>query len=215
MRPVHEVLLMLVVLTDFWVLGTQRLSSMIRATAIQGALLAMLPLALHRDPSLHMMALALGTLLVKAFVLPRLLVRAIRESSDRREAAPLLGFTLSLALGAVAVAIAFGISPALPIPGVSSDLLVPVALSTVMIGLIVLTTRSKAITQVVGYLVLENGVYIFGLSQVERVPFLVEVGVLLDVFAGVFVMGIVVFHLNRTFDSLDAAKLTELKEFKD
>ena len=162
-----------------------------------------------------MMALALGTLLVKAFVLPRLLVRAIRESSDRREAAPLLGFTLSLALGAVAVAIAFGISPALPIPGVSSDLLVPVALSTVMIGLIVLTTRSKAITQVVGYLVLENGVYIFGLSQVERVPFLVEVGVLLDVFAGVFVMGIVVFHLNRTFDSLDAAKLTELKEFKD
>jgi len=215
MRPVHEVLLMLVVLTDFWVLGTARLSSMIRATAIQGALLAMLPLALHREPSLHMVALALGTLLVKAFVLPRLLVRAIRESSDRREAAPLLGFTMSLALGAVAVAIAFGISPGLPIPGVSSDLLVPVALSTVMIGLIVLTTRSKAITQVVGYLVLENGVYIFGLSQVERVPFLVEVGVLLDVFAGVFVMGIVVFHLNRTFDSLDAGKLTELKELKD
>lgn len=215
MRPVHEVLLMLVVLTDFWVLGTARLSSMIRATAIQGALLAMLPLALHRDLSLHMVALALGTLLVKAFVLPRLLVRAIRESNERREAAPLLGFTMSLALGAVAVAIAFGISPGLPIPGVSSDLLVPVALSTVMIGLIVLTTRSKAITQVVGYLVLENGVYIFGLSQVERVPFLVEVGVLLDVFAGVFVMGIVVFHLNRAFDSLDAGKLTELKELRD
>jgi hydrogenase-4 component E len=212
MRPVHEILLMLVVLTDFWVLGTGRLSSTIRATAMQGVLLAALPLALHGDVSLHMLALALGTLLVKTFLLPRLLTRAIRESADRREAEPLLGFTMSLVLGAVAVAIAFGISPGLRIPGVSSDLLVPVALSTVMIGLIVLTTRGKAITQVIGYLVLENGVYVFGLSQVERVPFLVEVGVLLDVFAGVFVMGIVVFHLNRAFDSLDAADLSELKD---
>ena len=67
-------------------------------------------------------------------------------------------------------------------------------------------------TQVVGYLILENGIYVFGLSQVERVPFLVEVGVLLDVFVGVFIMGIVVFHINREFDSLDSARLTELRD---
>ncbi len=91
-------------------------------------------------------------------------------------------------------------------------MLVPVALSTVMIGLLVLTTRSKAITQVVGYLILENGIYVFGLSQVERVPFLVEVGVLLDIFVAVFIMGIVVFHINREFDSLDSARLTELRD---
>ena len=205
-------LLMLVVLTDFWVLGTGRLSSTIRAAACQGALLAMLPLALHHDASPHMLALALGTLLVKAFWLPRLLTRAIREATDRREVEPLLGFNMSLVLGAVAVAVAFSISPGLPIPGLRSDLLVPVALSTVMIGLIVLTTRRKAVTQVVGYLVLENGIYVFGLSQAERVPFLVDVGVLLDVFAGVFVMGIVVFHMNRAFDSLDTSNFAELEE---
>jgi hydrogenase-4 component E len=90
--------------------------------------------------------------------------------------------------------------------------LIPVALSTVIIGLIVLTTRNKALTQVVGYLILENGIYVFGLSQAERVPFLVELGVLLDVFTGVFIMGIVVFHINRAFDSLDSARLTELKD---
>jgi len=100
----------------------------------------------------------------------------------------------------------------LPLPEVQSRLLVPVALSTVMVGLTVLTTRSKALTQVVGYLILENGIYVFGLSQAERVPFLVEVGVLLDVFAGVFIMGIVVFHINREFDSIDSARLTELKD---
>jgi len=89
---------------------------------------------------------------------------------------------------------------------------IPVALSTVIIGLLILTTRNKALTQVVGYLILENGIYVFGLSQAERVPFLVEVGVLLDVFAGVFIMGIVVFHINREFDSLDSARLTELRD---
>ncbi len=84
----------------------------------------------------------------------------------------------------------------------------PVALVTVIIGLIVLITRSKAITQVVGYLMLENGIYLFGLTQSQRVPFLVEIGVLLDVFVGVFIMGIVVFHINREFDSMSAANLT-------
>jgi hydrogenase-4 component E len=87
-----------------------------------------------------------------------------------------------------------------------------VALATLMIGLIVLITRTKALSQVLGYLMLENGIYLFGLTQTRRVPFLVEAGVLLDVFVGVFVMGIVVFHINREFDSISALKLTELRE---
>jgi hydrogenase-4 component E len=115
-------------------------------------------------------------------------------------------------LGAAAVALSFAIAPRLELPDLRSGMLVPVALSTAIIGLIVLTTRNKAVNQVVGYLVLENGIYVFGLSQAERVPFLVEVGVLLDVFAGVFIMGIVVFHINREFDSLDSARLTELRD---
>jgi len=212
MQPVHELLLLLVVLTDFWILGSTRLSSTIRATAVQGALLAALPVAMYQGFSVHMLALALGTLVVKAILLPRFLSSAIREASVRREVEPRVGFTASLVLGAVSVALAFGIAPRLPLPGLHSELLVPVALSTVMIGLVVLTTRSKAITQIVGYLVLENGIYVFGLSQVMRVPFLVEVGVLLDVFAGVFVMGVVVFHINREFDSLDADQLSELRD---
>jgi hydrogenase-4 component E len=211
MQSFHELLLLLVVLTNFWVLGSTRLSSTIRATAIQGALLAALPVALYPF-SVHIWGLALGTLIVKAFVLPYFLTRAIREAAVRREIEPLIGFTSSLILGAAAVALSFAIAPRLELPGVESPTLIPVALSTVIIGLIVLTTRNKALTQVVGYLILENGIYVFGLSQAERVPFLVEVGVLLDVFVGVFIMGIVVFHINREFDSLSSANLTELKD---
>jgi len=211
MRPLHELLLLLVVLTDLWVLGTTRLSSAIRATAIQGLLLASLPLALY-GWSGHIVGLGLGTLVVKSILLPAFLTRAIRDAAVRRDIEPLIGYTTSLLLGAAAVALAFTIAPSVPLPELESDLIVPVALSTVIIGLIVLTTRRKALTQVVGYLILENGIFVFGLSQVERVPNLVEVGVLLDVFVGVFIMGIVVFHINREFDSLDSARLTELRD---
>ena len=212
MTHLSDLLLLLVVLTDFWVLGTTRLSSTIRAAAIQGALLATLPLALHPAFSIHLIGLGLGTLLVKAIILPGFLQRAIREASVRREVEPVIGFTASVCLGAVAVALSFAVAQRLPLPEEQTALLVPVALATVIVGLIVLTTRSKALTQVVGYLILENGIYVFGLSQAERVPFLVDVGVLLDVFVGVFIMGIVVFHINREFDSLSSARLTELKD---
>jgi hydrogenase-4 component E len=212
MTDISDQLLLLVVLSDFWILGTTRLSSTIRAAALQGAFLAALPIALHPGLSVHLIGLGLGTLIVKAIVLPVFLQRAIREASVRREVEPLIGFTASLCLGAVAVALSFAVGQRLPLPESQTALLVPVALATVIVGLIVLTTRNKALTQVVGYLVLENGIYVFGLSQAERVPFLVELGVLLDVFVGVFIMGIVVFHINREFDSLSSARLTELKD---
>jgi hydrogenase-4 component E len=212
MSRLPELLLVFVVLTNFWVLGTTRLSATIRAGAVQGALLGALPLALHPGWSLHALGLAAGTFLVKAVLLPGFLTWAIREASVRREVEPLVGYTASLFLGAVTVAVSFAIAQRLPLPESPSELLVPVALATVMVGLLVLTTRRKAITQVVGYLILENGIYVFGLSQAERVPFLVELGVLLDIFVGVFIMGIVVFHINREFDSLDSARLTELRD---
>jgi len=91
-------------------------------------------------------------------------------------------------------------------------LVVPASLSTVLVGFILLTTRYKAITQAIGYLVLENGVFIFGLLLVEAMPLIVEMGVLLDLFVAVFVVCIIVNHINRAFSSLDTRLLAELKE---
>jgi hydrogenase-4 component E len=212
MTSLAELVLLLVVLSDFAVLATSRLSACIRAIAIQGLLLGALPLLVHTDHSLHTVSLAVGTAAIKAVFLPWFLRWAIREASVRREVEPMIGYMASVLLGAAALAVGFAVASALPLRSVRPDLLVPVALVTVMIGLIVLTTRSKAVTQVVGYLMLENGIYLFGLTQSERVPFLVDIGVLLDVFVAVFVMGIVVFHINREFDSISAAQLTELHD---
>ena len=212
MMDFSGLLLLLVVLTDFWVLGTTRMSSVIRAAALQGAILAALPVALHPALSLHTAGLAAGTFLVKAILLPAFLHRAIREASVRREVEPVIGFTASLCVGAVAVALSFAIAQRLPLPEAQTALLVPVALATVIVGLIVLTTRSKALTQVVGYLILENGIYIMGLILIDAIPFLVEVGVLLDLFVAIFVMGIILNHINREFASQDTTRLAALKE---
>ena len=211
MTPLADLALLLVVLADFAVLATSRLSACIRAIAFQGLLLGGLPLLLM-PLSVHTVVLAAGTVLIKAGLLPWFLRWAIREASVRREVEPLIGYMASMLLGAAALAIAFAVAAALPLPAAATQQLVPVALVTVMIGLVVLITRNKAITQVVGYLMLENGVYLFGLTQSQRVPFLVEIGVLLDVFVGVFIMGIVVFHINREFDSMSAANLRELRD---
>jgi hydrogenase-4 component E len=211
MHSLTDLLLLLVVLMDFAVLGTSRLSACIRAVAAQGLLLGALSLSTGTGWSLHAVSLALGTIAVKAVLLPWFLRWAIREASVRREVEPLVGYMASFLLGAVALAVSFAVAARLPATG-NSSLLVPVALVTLMIGLIVLITRTKALSQVLGYLMLENGIYLFGLTQARRVPFLVEAGVLLDVFVGVFVMGIVVFHINREFDSISASNLSELRE---
>jgi hydrogenase-4 component E len=212
MRSLPDLVLVLVVLTDFVVLGTSRMSGCIRAMAIQGFLLGTLPLLLQDHLSVHAMFLAGGTVLIKAAVIPEFLRRAIREATVRREVDPLVGYVGSIFAGMVALAIAFSVASVLPAQSTPTDLLVPDALATLMIGLIMLVTRGKALLQVIGYLMLENGIFIFGLTQAERAPFLVDLGVLLDVFVGVFIMGIVVFHINREFDSISSAHLTELHE---
>ncbi len=206
-----ELLLVLIALTNFAVLGTSRLSACIRAIAIQGVLLGVLSLVIDDPRSAHAIVIAAGTVVIKGIVLPWFLRWAMREAAVRREVEPAIGYTASLFLGALALGGSFALAHRLPVI-TTIELLVPLAFTTLIVGLLVLITRSKAITQVVGYLMLENGVYLFGLTQLSRVPFLVEIGVLLDVFVGVFIMGIVVFHINREFDSISAANLVELRE---
>jgi hydrogenase-4 component E len=71
--------------------------------------------------------------------------------------------------------------------------------------------RKKAITQVIGYLVIENGIFLFGSATVSEIPFLIEAGLLLEVFVAIFVMGIAIHQINREFNDIDTDKLNVLK----
>jgi len=213
MAHLADTLLLLVLLTNFSVLAASRLTFTIRLAAVQGFVLGLLPLAIHHPWTVHSFVIAIGTAAVKGVLLPSFLMWAMRHAAVRREVEPSLGPLSSITAGVVAVGLALALSARLPLTGEAvPELLVATSFATLMIGFIVLTTRRKAMTQVVGYLLLENGVYLFGLVLSARVPPLVEMGVLLDLVVGVFIMGLVVFHMNRELESLDSGRLSELRD---
>jgi hydrogenase-4 component E len=214
----HEVVdpLLIVALTlNFVALGVSRIRGVINAVALQGILLGILPFFIHSDPE-HWLrgVLLIGvTIALKGFVIPGFLVHAMREADIQHEVTPVVNYMTSLLLGAIGTGLAIVFAYTLPLAEKDAgSLVVPASFSTVWIGFLLLTTRKKAIMQVLGYLILENGIFLFGLLLLEAMPFLVEIGVLLDLFTGVFVMGIIIHHINREFASTDTENLAELKE---
>jgi hydrogenase-4 component E len=198
---------------NFVALGVSRIRGVINAVAAQGALLGVLALAFHPAIEPHVVLLAAVTIGLKGIVIPWFLVHAMREANIQHEVKPVVDYMSSLVLGAVGTGLALVFSYSLPLADEHRHLLlVPASLATVWTGFLMLTTRKKAIMQVLGYLVLENGIFLFGLLLLEAMPLLVEAGILLDLFTGVFVMGIIVHHISREFASTSTEHLSELRE---
>lgn len=213
MPPVVDILLVIVLLFNFLMLGQSRIRAVIQCVAVQGMLLGVLLVVSHGGAH-DVRAILLGVLafVVKGFVIPSMLLRALAEAGIRREVEPLVSFVTSLLLGAAGTGLAILFAGTLPLaPEHAHTLIVPASLATVFTGFLMLTTRRKAITQVVGYLTLENGIFVFGLTLIRAMPFMVEIGALLDLVVGIFVMGIVIDHINREFSTVDTDNLTNLR----
>jgi hydrogenase-4 component E len=194
-------------------LGSSRLPNLIRTMAAQGVILGVMPVLMEHELDWRVTLIALATIAGKGLIIPALLRRAMRAASIDRELEPLIGFVPSLLLGAGATIAAMALTEMLPLlPEHQGSLLVPGALATLSTGFILMVGRTKAISQVCGYLILENGIYLFGLLLIKTMPLLVEGGVLLDLTVGVFIIGIIVDRIQRAFDSLDTRKLTALRE---
>ncbi|RJP40841.1 MAG: hydrogenase [Desulfobacteraceae bacterium] len=213
MKIVIEALIVLLILTNLKLIASSRLSACIRVVAVQGVLLGLMPLIAGQEAlTLRIAALSGLTMLLKGVVFPWLLLKTLRSANVRREIEPFVGYAASLMIGAGLLFLAIWMSRQLPMPfAVTSPLIMPLAFFTMMIGLFAVISRRKAITQVLGYLVMENGIYAFGLVFAQHEPLLVELGILLDAFMAVFVMGITIFHINREFDHIDADRLSALK----
>lgn len=206
-------ILIFLVLTNLILLGSSRLRNAIRLMAAQSVALGLLPLLLHGALSWPGVLLGLGSVGIKGILFPIMLTRALRETKARREIEPFVGPILSLLIGVGVLAVSFGFGARLPLPWEArSSLLVPGGLFTMWTGLFLIMARRKALTQVLGYIVMENGIFVLGMVVVEAMPLLVELGVLLDIFVAVFVMGIIVFHIQREFDHIDASQLDALRE---
>jgi hydrogenase-4 component E len=214
MGQLLDPLLILALSLNFVALGVSRIRAVINTVALQGILLGLLPLFMpQHELGIRSLLLVFVTIGLKGFVIPGFLVRAMREANIQHEVKPIVNYMSSLFLGAIGTGLALVFSATLPLADKDVGyLIVPASLATVWTGFLLLTTRRKAIMQVLGYLLLENGFFLFGLLLLEAMPFLVEVGVLLDLFTGVFVMGIIINHINREFASISTEYLTKLKE---
>lgn len=202
-----------VLLLDLHLSATSRLDALIRGFALQSALVSLLALLLDGFQNPHAWAVAGGSFLLKAALIPRFLRRAAERTGCRRDLEPTVSYGVSILLVALAMGLSFGLASKLPTEARRAGLLLAAAaFSTMLTGLLLLVSRSKALTQVVGYLVMENGIFLFGLTLLSRMPVLVEIGILLDVFVGAAVMGIVVYNIHRTFDHIDVRALAALKE---
>ncbi len=210
-----EAVLVLLVITDLLLLGSSRFRTCIRVVAVQGLALGLLPVLLHgAEAPARAWGLAGASMLLKGAVFPLLLLRVLRDTGARREVEPYVGYTLSILGGVGALVFSLWVGSRLELPGTAltgSSLMVPAGLATLLIGLFLIASRRNALSQVLGYIVVENGIYTFGVALVGGVPMLVELGVLMDAFVAVFIMSIAAYHISREFDHIEVDRLDRLR----
>ena len=210
MDDVIDSLLVLVVLTNFVLLASGRVQTLIQTSGLQGVLLALVTfLSAGAERDLHTWILTVTIYVVLGLLIPFLLEWAVRKAGIERSSQPFVRYPVPLFIGLVIVGASFFFS----FGAVSrSTYLLPYALSGVLFGLFLIIFRRRAITQVIGYLVLGNGIYLFGIGLAAQQPLLVELGVLLNTFVAAFIMGIGVYNINQAFDHIDASKLDLLRD---
>jgi len=215
MHTFAELTIVFIILLDLSLAVTGALSSCIRLVAMQGVVAGLLPLLAGSGlPHLRAVLFAAVIVTLKGAVFPWLLMRARDKSGARKDVEPLISYPASILLCLGAFIASSWLGSRLPLPETAVAWIVPASLATIFTGFLLITTRSKAITQVLGYLVIENGIYIFGLALFVEQPMMVELAILLDVFVAVFVMGIAIFHISREFDHIDTAELSELNDWR-
>lgn len=214
MSSFSDLILIVVVLANLTLLGSSRLRSCIRQVAVQGVVIGLLALTVSQYGfSFRLLLVAMVSVALKGYLIPKLLFRSLRNANVRHEVQPAVGFAASVVVGVFLLGLSFWMASRVTLPfDPVSNLVLPVGLATILCGLFLIITRKQALMQVVGYLVLENGVSIFGIALAHHEPLLVEMGILLDVFVAVFAMGIAIFHISREFDDIDVEQLTQLRD---
>ena len=216
MLTISEIAMALFLIADLALAGASRLKYAIRFVAIQGWIVGVLPVLLwnwpeNGCPGARIWIIAVVNSLVKGVALPMLLEYAVRKARTRRELEPIVSFQMSRFIVFLMAVGGFAIGRLLHVhETVASELAIPVAFTTMGTGLLLICARKKAITQVLGFLVLENGISLFGAGILLEYGIVVELGILLDVFTLVFILGIAIFQINRTFSSTDTDRLNHL-----
>jgi hydrogenase-4 component E len=196
------------------VLWRRALSAIVGLFALQGFALAFLivVLGLHQG-ELELIAVGVGVGALRAGLLPYLMRRALAASGEARETRPLVNVATSLLVAAVLAMLAYAVSqPLIALAPSPATQAVPVALTVLLVGFFVLVTRRRALSQVVGFLLMDNAITATAFLTAGGVPLVVELGVSLDVLLAVLVLQVLTLRMRAAFGGTDLDELRELHD---
>lgn len=190
----------------------RRLESCVRTYTVNSWLLSSLTaIVAFMIGETHLYVAAGLTLITKGILLPVFLSRIVKRMKVTHDVEPYIHNALSLTISGVLVAIVYAsLRQSIFVSGFSMNVL-QISIAVILIGLFIMITRRKAITQVIGLLFMENGLFLAGFSLTFGMPILIELGVLFDMLMGVIILGIFTIQIKRSFLSTDLDKLTTLR----
>jgi hydrogenase-4 component E len=204
----------LVLLSGISILWRHSLAAYIRTFARQSFLFVLaILLVANQTSGGHLYVVAALVFLIKVIVIPRVLRRVQGHVGADLEVHPYVNTPVSLLLAGLLTLLAYAIaSPVVSLGALPARGGLPLALATVFVGLLIIVSRKSALTQIIGFLILENGIALLAILATSGVPLIVELGVFLDVLLGVLVMQVFVYRIRETFDSIDVDRLKDLRQ---
>jgi hydrogenase-4 component E len=204
----------ILLLLSFAMLAQRRTVALVNLLALQGLMLFLATLLLAwRTGQGHLYVSAALTLMLKVIALPWLLHGLIRRLQVQWDSEPLLNVPGTMLVGLLVVVFAFGLAqPIAELASTATRNSLGIAVAVILLAFITMITRRKAMSQVVGFLSMENGLFFGAMSATYGMPMIVEFGVALDVLVAMLVLGVFFFQIREQFDSLDLHHLESLKE---
>jgi len=208
-----HVLLIVFLISLFYMAIANRMTTYVNVLALQGILLFFVAfLELKHINTLNLILILLVTIIFKSIAVPVFLKYVLKRNHITREAEPYLPNFVSLIITTVIVVTTILLSKTMEESYLDKMYFV-VALSTLFTGLYFIATRRKIITHVMGYLIVENGVFVLSLAVGNEMPMLVNLGIMLDIFASVLILGIFLNKIGDVFKDIDVNQLTNLKDY--
>lgn len=207
-----DVLLIIFIITLFYVSIANRIITYVRVLALQGVILfAVTFLQLKDIHTWNLVLILLETIIFKAIAVPVFLSYIIKRNRITRESEPYLSHFISLLITTMIVVITVLLASSIQDTYLDKIFFI-VSLATLFTGLYFIATRKKIITHVMGYLMIENGVFVLSLAVGNEMPNLVNLGIMLDVFASVLILGIFLNKIGDVFKDVDVDQLSNLKD---
>ena len=204
----------ILLLLSFSMLAQRRIVTLVNLLATQGAILCLATVLLAwRTGENHLYLSAALTLALKVILLPWLLHRLIRRLDVYWDTETMINAPSTMLIGLLVVIFAFGLAqPISALASTATRSTIGIAIAVILLSFLTMITRRKAMSQVVGFLSMENGLFFGAMSTTYGMPMVVELGVALDVLVAMLVLGVFFFQIREQFDSLDLHHLESLRE---